>query len=186
MLSAMREPQAIRGLASSRGRSRPHALPNETKLLVMPSTVSAPAMPRRTGGVGRLRSRRRGGIAQIGGKEQHQRRNDPESEKRIECRQDSSQVARRPGRKPPGDGAGSETSQRRNGARPRRNLQPRAALRTQNVVRTRRRLRRGNFRLAMRANANSHVSPPFANAYNNRISASMKRGETRRELDVAN
>jgi hypothetical protein len=38
----------------------------------------------------------------------------------------------------------------------------------------------------MRANANSHVSPPFANAYNNRISASMKRGETRRELDVAN
>jgi hypothetical protein len=130
--------------------------------------MAARPVPRRTGSMGGLWSRNRGSIAQICREHQYQRRNDPEREKRVQRWQDATQFARRADRKPPRDRAGGETCQGRDRARPGRNLQPRAALRTIDIVRARRRFRRRNFRLAMRTHANSHCSPPNANAYNNR------------------
>ena len=138
-------------------------------------TVSAGAVPRRAGRMSRLRDRNRGSIAQIGCKHQYQRRNDAEGEKCIQSWQDTAEVACRPARKPPHDRASRQSADARNDPRSGRDFQPRAALRTNNVVRARRRFWRGNFRLAMRTHANSHGSPPDANAYNNRNCAPMKR-----------
>jgi hypothetical protein len=138
-------------------------------------TVSAGAVPRWAGRMSRLRGRNRGSVAQIGRKHQHQRRNDAEGEKCIQRWQDAAEVAGRPAGKPPHDRACRQPADARNGARSGRDFQPRAAFRTNDVVRARRRFRRGNFRLAMRTHANSHGSPPDANAYNNRIRAPMKR-----------
>jgi hypothetical protein len=144
---------------------------------MLTATVSTRGVPTRTRGVAGLGNRNYRCVTEIRRKHQHQSRNDPEGEKRIERRQDATQVARRPVRKLPRNRTGGETAKRRDRPRPGRNLQPRAALRTHDIVRARRRFRRGNFRFAMWTHANSHRSPPNANAYNNRISAPMKRGD---------
>jgi hypothetical protein len=130
-------------------------------VLVMPSVVAASAMPRRTWSMGRLGNRKRGGIAQICREHQHQRRNEAEGEKGVQRRQDAAQVARRTNRKPPHDRASGEPGQGGNRARAWGDLKPRPALGTLDIVRARRRFRRGNFRLAMRTHANSHGSPPM-------------------------
>ena len=148
----------------------------------MPASMATRAVPRRTGSMGCLGDRSGRSIAQIGSKHKHQRRNDAERKKRVQRWQDAPQVAWRAHRKPPRDRAGGKTRQGRNGARAGGNLQPRAALRTHNIVRTRRCFRRGDLRLAMRTNANGHGSPPGANAYNNRNRARMKRGDSVLEL----
>jgi len=152
---------------------------------MMPATNAAGAVARRTGIMGRLGNRTRGGIAQIGREYQHQRRNDAEREKCVQRRLDAAQVARRTTRKLPGDGAGRKPAEGRNRARPGSDLEPRPTLRTLDVVRVRRRFRRGNFRLAMRTNSNGQGSPPNANAYNNRIGGPMKRGDKRRKRMAA-
>lgn len=143
--------------------------------------MAARAVPRRTRSMGGFWGRNRGSIAEICRKHHHHRRNDAEREKRVQRRQDATQVARRADGKPPRDHASGETRQCRDRARPGRDLQSCAALRTLDIVRACRRFRRRNFRLAMRTHANSHRSPPDANAYNNRIGAPMKRGDERRD-----
>jgi hypothetical protein len=137
--------------------------------------MAARAMPCRTGCMHRLGNWNQGSIAQIRREHQHQRRNDAKREKRVQRRQDAAQVARRTDRKPPGNRARGQSGQGRDRARTGRDLQPRAALRALDIVRARRRFRRGNFRLAMRTHANGHVSPPNENAYNNRNRVPRKR-----------
>jgi hypothetical protein len=143
--------------------------------LMMPAVVAARAMACRRWGVSWLGGGSRGGIAQIGCQHQRQRRNDAEGEKCIQRRQDAAQVARRAAGEPPGNRAGRKAAEGGNRARTGSDFEVSPALRTHDVVRVRRRFRRGNFRLAMRTYANRHGSPPSANAYNNRKRAPMKR-----------
>ncbi len=147
--------------------------------------VAACVVACRGWGVSRLGDRKRRGIAQISREHQHQRGDDAEREKCVQRRQDAAQVGRRTARKPPGDRAGCKPAKSRNGARPGSDLEARPALRTDDVVGVRRCIRRGNFCLAMRTDANSHGSPPNANAYNNRTGGPMKRGDKRREQNAA-
>ena len=109
---------------------------------MMPATMIPRAVSRRTGSMGRLGNRNQGGIAQICREHQHQRRNDAEREKGVQRRQGAAQVGRRTGGKSPGDRSGDKTGQGGNVARSGRDLKPRPALRTHDIVRARRRFRR--------------------------------------------
>jgi hypothetical protein len=151
------------------------SLTSDLQPLVMPAAGAARAMACRSWGVSWLGNGSRGSIAQICRQHQYQRRNDAEGEKCVQRGQDSAEIAHGPARKPPGDRASRKPAERGNRARPGSDFKPRPALRTCDVVRTRRSFRRGNFRLAMRTDANSHSSPPGASAYNNRKRAPMKR-----------
>ena len=135
---------------------------------MMPTTMIARAVPPRTSGMGGFGNRNRRRIAQICSKHQDQRRNYAKGEKRVESGQHAGQVAASVRGEFPGHGTGSQSCEARDGARAGRYLQPGLALRANHVIGARCRVRRANFRPAMRANSNGHEPPPKVGAHNNR------------------
>ena len=151
----------------------------------MPSAMPARAMARcRSRIMNGQWNRKRGSISQTRGERQHQRRNNAESEERVERRQHAAQVARQIRGKLPGNRSSGKPAKRGSRARPGSNFQPRAAFRTLHIVRARHGNRRGNLRLAMRTHANGHGSPPFKSTYNNRNRLTMKREDGYRKSGV--